>query len=139
MMRSLLVLFLLTTLSALAAPQSAQPTGVVTAAPDGGVVIAAPPCAELAAGATYVPGIDAAGRAVAPADLPDPSKIKIDTPAIEIDAHLAGRFGSPAAGARLGRAILGYVTVRDGRAYFNGEPLAPDASGAMIAACRAQK
>ena len=138
-MRSLLVLFLLITLPALAAPQAAQPPGAVTATSDGAVAIATPPCAELVAGATYVPGIDAAGNAVAPADLPDPSKVKIATPAIEIDARLAGRFGSPAAGARVGRAILGYVTVRDGRAYFNGEPLAPDANDAVIAACRAQK
>jgi len=137
-MRSLLVLFLLITLPALAAPQAAQPPGAVTATSDGAVAIATPPCAELVA-ATYVPGIDAAGNAVAPADLPDPSKVKIATPAIEIDARLAGRFGSPAAGARVGRAILGYVTVRDGRAYFNGEPLAPDANDAVIAACRAQK
>ena len=138
-MRWFLGPFLFATLPALAAPQSAQPTGAVTAAPDGGVVIAAPPCAELVAGAAYVPGLDAAGNPVAPADLPDAGKPKIDTPAIEINARLAGRFGSPATGARLGRAILGFVTVRDGRAYFNGEPLAPDASDAMIAACRAQK
>jgi len=139
MVRSWLVLLTLATLPALAAPQSAQPPGAVTAAPGGGIVIAAPPCADLVAGAAYVPGVDGAGNAVTPADLPDTGGLKIDTPAIEINARLANRFASPATGARLGRAVLGYVTVRDGRAYFNGEPLAPDANDAMIAACRAQK
>jgi len=139
MTRLAAAILLLSTLGALAAPQSAQPSGAVTAAPDGGVVIAAPPCAELVPGADYVPGVDASGNAVAPADLPTASKVKIDTPSIEINARLAGSFGSPATGARLGRATIGYVTVRDGHAYFNGEPLAADANDAMIAACRARK
>lgn len=139
MMRRSAALLLLSTLPSLAAPQSAQPPGAVTVAPDGNVVIAAPPCGELVSGADYVPGVDASGSPVAPADLPHASAVKIDTPSIEINARLAGSFGSPATGARLGRATIGYVTVRDGRAYFNGAPLAADANDAMIDACRAQK
>ena len=139
MMRLAAAALLLATLPALAAPQSAQPTGAVTAKPDGGVVVAAPPCAELVPGADYVPGVDAEGNAVAPADLASASKVKIDMPSIEINARLARSFGSSATGAQLGRATIGYVTVRDGHAYFNGEPLSADANDAMIAACRARK
>ncbi len=47
------------------------------------------------------------------------------------------RFGAGSAGARVGKMVLGTVTVRDGRAYFNGAPLAADANDAVIAACRA--
>jgi hypothetical protein len=139
MLRLSIALFLLVTLPALAEPSAVQPKGAVTLATGGGVVIAAPPCSALVQRADYVPGIDGAGHAVVPADLSDTSKIDTETPAIEIDAHLAARFGSPSSGARVGRTILGYVTVRDGRAYFNGEPLAPEANDAMISACKAQK
>ncbi|HUZ75101.1 MAG TPA: hypothetical protein VMU87_19115 [Stellaceae bacterium] len=130
---------------ALAAP----PPGAVTIAPGGRVAIAKPPCAALMAGAAYVPGIDSAGNAVAPADLPQapttvapadlPHAVSAIDPgsiAIELDARLAARFGAGVAGARLGKAVLGTITVRDGRAYFNGKPLAADANDAVIAACR---
>ncbi len=59
---------------------------------------------------------------------------------IEINSRFAGRFGIPAAGgAYNAKAILGYVTIRDGRAFFNGTPLDGDTNAAIIAACRARK
>ena len=139
-MRSRLVALVL----ALAAARAfaAPPTsGAVTLAPDGKVVIAGPPCPDLIAGANYVPGVDVHGNAVAPADLPAgaPPAVTAESPAVRIDARLAGRFGVPQGGAYGAKAILGYVTVRDGRAYFNGAPLAPDASAALAQACRAAK
>lgn len=122
-----------------AAPALAAPLpGAVTIAPGGKVVIAAPPCDALVPGADYVPGVDVDGHAVAPADLPSPrASIDASTAAIEIDGKLAGRFGAGSAGARVGKMVLGTVTVRNGRAYFNGAPLAADANDAVIAACRA--
>ena len=130
----------LMSLPAVAGTPAAQPQGVVTETAGGGVAITAPDCAALAAGADYVPGVDAAGHAVAPADLPGAvSAVKPETAAIEIDARLAARFGVRGSGARTGRTVLGYVTVRDGRAYFNGAPLAPDADEALRAACRGRK
>ena len=39
-------------------------------------------------------------------------------------------------GAWLPKAILGYVTVRDNQAYFNGQPLGGDRRAALIEACR---
>jgi hypothetical protein len=133
--------------AAIAAPQP----GEVLAVP-GGVAISAAPCQALLTGADYVPGVDAKGNEVAPADLqPEPGVAPADLPRgpatvkpddirIELDARLAARFGVPAGGdARLGRAVLGTITVRDGRAYFNGAPLAPDLAASVAAACAAHK
>jgi hypothetical protein len=91
----------------------------------------------VAAGATYVPGVAADGSAVAPADLPQsPSPVADKGAPVEIDSHLAGQYGVPApGGAYGGKAIIGYVTLKDGRAYLNGQPLAADAQAALAAAC----
>jgi hypothetical protein len=133
-----------------AAIAAAQP-GEVLAVP-GGVAISAAPCQALLAGTDYVSGVDAKGNAVAPADLqPEPGVAPADLPRgeatvkpddirIELDARLAARFGVPAAGdARLGRTVLGTITVRDGRAYFNGAPLEPDLTASVASACAAHK
>ncbi|HUK59265.1 MAG TPA: hypothetical protein VLV50_08545 [Stellaceae bacterium] len=111
----------------------------VSVGPDGGPAIAGVVCSVLA-GADYVPGVAADGSAVAPADLAsEPSPVKAETTTIELSSRLAGRFGVPPAdGAYNGRAIVGYVTVKDGQAYFNGKPLANDAKTALQSAC-AQK
>jgi hypothetical protein len=140
MTRLWLLFLLLATLPAVAGPSASQPQGAVTQAPGGAVRIAAPDCAGLAAGAAYVPGVDAGGNAVAPADLPAAeSAVKPETAAIEIDARLAAQFGAAGSGAKTGRTVLGFVTVRDGRAYFNGAPLAPEGDAALRTACAAKK
>jgi hypothetical protein len=122
------------------AAQTPQP-GAVTRTHDGGVEVTGVPCSSLMAGAEYVPGQAADGSVVAPADLPrDPSPITADDTKIRIDSSLAGRFGVPSSGgADRAKAIYGYVTVRDGQAYFNGKKLAPDASAALADACRVTK
>jgi hypothetical protein len=93
-------------------------------------------CTALA-GAAYVPGVDVSGNAVAPADLPRAnSTVGSDTISVEIDPKLVGNDGVPAAGgAYRTRPVLGYVTVTDGHAFFNGKPLVPEASDAVAAAC----
>ena len=120
-------------------PDPAPAPAAVSVAPGGRLEVAGAPCSALA-GAEYVPGVAADGSAVAPADLPqEPSPVKAETTTIELSSSLAGRFGVPqAGGAYAGKAIVGYVTVKDGQAYFNGKPLAPDASAALRSAC-AQK
>ena len=117
-----------------ASPALAASPSPVTRAPDGNSLIASPPCSTLLDGADYVPGIDADGKPVAPADLPrdSPQPIKADTVSIEISARFAAHF-APAAREK---AVIGYVTVKDGVAYFNEERLAPDAAAAVVAACR---
>lgn len=119
------------------------PGGVIVSA-DGRIVISAWVCAELSGplsgvpGPDYVPGVDAEGRAVTPADLPGgaPPVWLGDVP-IEIDADLQKRFGI-AADSKLfrGKDIAGLVIVRDNRAYFNGEPIGENEQAAMAAACR---
>ena len=130
-------------LLAVAGPAGAQapPAGAVTRASDGKMEVAGVDCAALMAGADYVPGVAADGSAVAPADLPQlPSPISASDATIRIDGSFAGRFGVPASGGAYGaKAIYGYVTVRDGIAYFNGKPLAADASAALIGACGVTK
>ncbi len=143
-MRGLFLAVILAAVASRAGAEEASPASAVLAAPDGGVVISSTLCPALATSlpsADYVPGVDAQGRAVAPADLPRAAPpLKLEDFPIEIDAHLAGRFGVPArGGAFSGKAILGYVAVKDGKAYFNGQPLAEDASTAIVAACRAAK
>jgi hypothetical protein len=124
-------------------PARADPAspGGVTQAPDGKVAISPEVCRELGADADYVPGVDVNGNKVAPADLPSATPpLSLDNFPIEISARFAGQFGVPAAGgAYRAKAILGYVTVQDGRALFNGKPLAADANAAIIAACHARK
>jgi hypothetical protein len=140
MIRFLLAFLATATLPAVADTPVSQPPGAVTPSPGGGVEIAAPDCAALVAGAGYVPGVDVDGHAVAPADLPASAPgVKPETAAVEIDARLASQFGAVGSGAKVGRTIIGYVTVRDGRAYFNGAPLAPEADAALRAACAARK
>ena len=129
---------------ALAANTPTPPPGGVAAAPNGGGVISSQICATLAGtvpgvpSAEYRPGVDANGNAVAPADLPaTPSTPIVDNFPIEIDQHLARRFNLPPGGNA--KAVLGYVTVRDNQAYFNGQPLNADQTSALAEACRSVK
>ena len=125
----------------LAANTPAPPPGGVAAAPNGGLVMSSQVCSTLAGtaagvpSAEYRPGVDANGNAVAPADLPStPSTPRVDNFPIEIDQHLARRFNLPPGGTA--KAVLGYVTVRDNQAYFNGQPLNADQTSALAEACR---
>jgi len=122
-------------------PPAASPASL---SPDGKLAVAGVPCAALGVaagpGANYVPGTDVDGNAVAPADLPhDAGAVRSDTVTIEIDRHLAGQYGiPPTGGAYGGKAIIGYVTVRDGEAYFNGQKLGAQANDALVSACRTE-
>lgn len=133
----------------LAAPACADnvptpPPGGVVKAPDGGLIISSQTCTALAGdpgvpSADYQPGVDVNGNSVAPADLsssgsPSPS---IDNFPIEIDQNLGGRFNLPPGASP--KAILGYVTVRNNQAYFNGQPLNADQNAALNTACKNAK
>jgi len=123
-----------------ALPAAAQSPIGVAAGPTGQVEISGEICEALGADAEYRAGLDVNGNKVAPADLPGSSSLGLGEAPIEISSRFAGRFGVPAAGgAYSAKAILGYVTVRDGRAFFNGAALDGDANAAIIAACRMRK
>jgi hypothetical protein len=126
----------------LAAP--VPPPGGVAVTADGRMVMSSGVCMALGSlgpavpGADYVPGVDARGNAVAPADLPDNAPpLALDNFPIEIGVDLRKRFGASAASHFFrGEAIVGLVTVRDGRAWFNGAPLADNERDMLAAACK---
>ena len=127
-----------------AANTPAPPPGGVAAAPNGGLVMSSQVCATLAGAAPgvpsadYQPGVDVNGNAVTPADLPSaPSTPTVDNFPIEIDQQLANRFHLPPGAST--KAVLGYVTVRNNQAYFNGQPLNADQTSALAEACREAK
>lgn len=144
-MRSLLLAAALSlTVPALAQTLPMPPPGGVIVSPDGRTVISSDVCAELGGpvsgvpGADYTPGVDIQGNAVAPADLPGgAAPLALDNFPIVITTNLRRRFGVPP-NARLfqGDGFIGLVTMRDGRAYFNGQPITDNEQSAMIAACR---
>jgi hypothetical protein len=135
--------------SALAADGPAPPPGGVAAAPNGGWVMSSQICATLPGAAPnnatsavpsaeYQPGVDVNGNAVAPADLPAaPAVPSVENFPIEINQRLARNFNLPPGGKA--KALLGYVTVRDNQAYFNGQPLNADQTSALAEACRTTK
>lgn len=121
------------------------PSGSIEVLSGGKLVMSSDICTTLAGplvpSADYQEGIDAEGHRVAPADLPSSAPpIKVDNFPIEIKADLAGKFGVPASGGVFGaKAILGYVTLHDNRAYFNGQPMGEDQRAALVEACRDAK
>ena len=100
-------------------------------------------CARLvahrpAADVTYQPGVDVNGQPVAPADLDGGTQIVLpEIIYIPITVDLFDRFGIPADPDNFqADAEVGAVTYRDGRAYFNGQPLQDDAQAELAALCQ---
>jgi hypothetical protein len=111
----------------------------VPATPGADIALTPENCAVLArvaasgAGAGYQPGVDAAGRAIAPADLPTPSQPRIDDFPVEITAPVNG------SSATQPLLRLGFVTIRNNRAYFNGQPISDPDLDQLVAACRERR
>lgn len=88
-------------------------------------------------GVTYTPGVDVNGKPVVPADLPGGTNIKVpDEFSIPIVFYLKrgfGAAGNPTAGVQVGQ-----VTVKNGAAYYNGQPLADESQAELARACREQ-
>jgi hypothetical protein len=97
-------------------------------------------CTQLApytgGDADYVPGVDANGDPVAPADIGLSPSLP-DTIEIPLQMDVLRRFHLPA-GSRLlqGKAFLGLVSIKDGKAYLDGAPLDDAETGALAALCR---
>jgi hypothetical protein len=112
--------------------------------PGSTITVGPQPCAAVARlqeapGVAYTPGVDARGNAVAPADLPggnsDLSPNLAQAP-VKITSALLGKYGIPTNARPFGgRAELGYVTVRDGKAYLDGQPLSPPETASLADAC----
>jgi hypothetical protein len=108
------------------------------------VTVSADTCAALTehvAGAdvAYAPGVGARGEAVTPADLG--GGLAVDLPAefsIPINVDLRRRLGVPddPSQYQTRNFQVGTVTVRDGRAYFNGQPLQDEDAAALSRLCQ---
>ena len=126
-----------------AAPAAAEL--VVISRADCARVVAHQPAPDVA----YRAGIDARGRAVAPADLDDNVSLDLDADDVVVDIAVPLRAfaGIPGdetafvdAGGKIERygatADIGVVTSRDGQLYFNGQPISPNERARLAAACR---
>ena len=115
---------------------------VVTAWAQSQVTITRQDCATVvkhvpAPNVTYQPGRDVRGRPVAPADLGGGNQIELPREInIDIGFNLADKYGLGAGGVYKGESVLGRVTVRDDRIFFNGKPLDERDRHAIAEACR---
>jgi hypothetical protein len=92
------------------------------------------------ADATYQPGRDVRGKAVAPADLNSGNGLVLpEAVVIPIEIQLFERYGLPANQANFkGDAYIGEVVVdvASGRAIFNGQPLQSEDEAELAALCQ---
>lgn len=92
---------------------------------------------EPSADVAYQPGIDIRGRPVASADLNSNPRIKLpDEIVIRLEYDVLKGRSSALANAMEGNAALGTLTLRQGRAYFNDEPLHGWEQEILLDACR---
>lgn len=95
---------------------------------------------EPAADVAYQPGVNVRGDAVVPADLGGGLEIELpERVSVAITVDLADRLGIPVGGDAnfSGDAHIGLVEVApDGRAWFNGQPLADPAAVELSRVCQ---
>ena len=114
----------------------------------GPIIVSSSACESIAhvndaSGVAYAPGVDVEGNAVAPADLAGGDTAlnqAVASAPIKITVDLQKRFGIPA-NAKLfqGESQIGYVTIQDGKAYLDGQPLNTAEQGLLVAACAERK
>ena len=107
------------------------------------VTITQASCAQLtrhvpATDVEYKPGVDVSGRKVMPADLDSGPRIEMPTSFnIPISVEIAKRFGIPAvADLYKPEALIGTVAYRDGRFWFNDQPLQDEGQAALADLCQ---
>ena len=92
---------------------------------------------EPAPDVAYRPGIDVHGRPVASADLNGGPQVKLpDEIVIRLELDVMKGRSRALAGAMEGKTALGTLTLRQGRAYFNDEPLHGWEQEILLDACR---
>ena len=126
-------------------PIPPPPPGGLSVSGQGRILISPDLCASLGGasavpGADYRPGVDVNGDAVAPADLPSGAPHAAGNFPIDVGVFLQKRYGVSANSPLLrGKAAVGVVALRDGRVYFNGEPIGDNERDMLLAACRDAK
>ena len=91
------------------------------------------PSADVA----YKAGVDVRGKKVKTADAD--GTVKLDLPeeiTIPITFDIAEKYGVGTAGKFAGESVVGKVTVKGGRTYWNGKPLDNEDQAAIAAACQ---
>lgn len=146
-MREVLGIFAVFLWPSLAAAQGLLPgaasVGIGAEEEGGAVVVGAQDCARLvahtpAADVAYRSGIDVEGNPVVPAD----TAVRFRAPTAEdivisIEIDLRRKYGIPPGSGRYeGVVAVGEVAFENGKAYFNGQPLASDDEQALAAACQ---
>ncbi|MGE0746507.1 MAG: hypothetical protein AB7K86_14725 [Rhodospirillales bacterium] len=96
---------------------------------------------EPGGGVAYAPGVDAYGRTVAPADLGGAPPLRVNTErlSIPITVDLGRRMGfRPGSAPYAAETFVGMVEYRDGRFWYDGQPLQDEAAAALRERCRTQ-
>jgi hypothetical protein len=95
---------------------------------------------QAAANVEYKPGVDVHGRKVAPADLDGGVQLKLpEEITIDIGMDLVKKYGISGASPNLYTAEatkMGVVTVKNGKATFNGQSLTSSEQDALAEACK---
>lgn len=92
---------------------------------------------EPSADATYKPGVDVRGKPVAPADLGGGAQLNMNTDvSIPLTIDLAKRYGVTMPRGTEAKITPGTVTVRNGKAFFNGQPMTDYDQQVIADACR---
>lgn len=86
----------------------------------------------------YKPGVDVYGRKVAPADLGNPSPIKVpDVISFNLTQSLPGLSTATGnIGSAFGEPVIGKITIQGNQVYFNGKPLGGIGQAEVIKKCR---
>ena len=100
-------------------------------------------CARLvkhvpAPDAAYQPGVDVYGNPVAPAELNGGTRIELpETITLDIEVDIFERFGIPIDPTQYDPdAEVGEVVYRNGRFYYNGQPLQDETEAELAARCQ---
>ncbi len=127
-------LFVAALLAAAPAHAHEKPAEVIITRADCARLVAHVPAPDLA----YQSGVDAYGRAVAPAELDGGTPIQApETLRIPIEIDLLDRFGIPANPALYESDIpIGEVLYRNGRLTFEGQPLQDEAAAELSRRCQ---
>jgi hypothetical protein len=122
---------------ALLAPGSAA---LAASAKGSSVKLSRSECADITkhqSSAEYKPGTDARGKKVKEADLPGGSPIKLpETITIDIGFDLDKKYGLGSGGKYTGESVVGKVTVKGDKVYWDGKPLDQRDQAAIAEACR---
>ena len=86
----------------------------------------------------YKPGVDVYGRKVVPADLGNPSPIKVpDVISFNLTQSLPGlSTATGSLGSAFGEPVIGKISIQGNQVYFSGKPLGGIGQSELAKKCR---